>query len=283
MQSPLAMYLPRSLISKLYSHLQATRHPLSPPVLILVALEPDALCACRILTRLLKHDYIPHKIHPVAGYSDLEKAGAELVAPMMESQGGSGGVVVCLGVGGMMDLGEVLGLESQPEAPYSGVEVWVIDAHRPWNLGNVFGGFPLEPAAENSSSYQSRTPHGVTEGRIQRVYNPGKGGIVVFDDGDVEEDLTGERDAYLALLDMPEVEDNGEDLGSDDDESDGGADGDEDNDGQQSPRAGQKRKSLSDGHDFEDSDDEDSRPRQRRRSNSVCLTSIVEPHFCCWC
>ncbi|CAI6089744.1 unnamed protein product [Clonostachys chloroleuca] len=262
------MYLPRSLISKLYSHLQATRHPLSPPVLILVALEPDALCACRILTRLLKHDYIPHKIHPVAGYSDLEKAGAELVAPMMESQGGSGGVVVCLGVGGMMDLGEVLGLESQPEAPYSGVEVWVIDAHRPWNLGNVFGGFPLEPAAENSSSYQSRTPHGVTEGRIQRVYNPGKGGIVVFDDGDVEEDLTGERDAYLALLDMPEVEDNGEDLGSDDDESDGGADGDEDNDGQQSPRAGQKRKSLSDGHDFEDSDDEDSRPRQRRRSNS---------------
>jgi cell division control protein 45 len=199
---------------------------------------------------------------------------------MMESQGGSGGVVVCLGVGGMMDLGEVLGLESQPEAPYSGVEVWVIDAHRPWNLGNVFGGFPLEPAAESSSSYQSRTPHGVTEGRIQRVYNPGKGGIVVFDDGDVEEDLTGERDAYLALLDMPEVEDNGEDLGSDD-ESNGDADEDEVNDGQQSPRAGQKRKSLSDGHDFEDSDDEDSRPRQRRRSNSVCPISIVESHFCC--
>ncbi|VUC21822.1 unnamed protein product [Clonostachys rosea] len=260
------MYLPRSLISKLYTHLQATRHPLSPPVLILVALEPDALCACRILTRLLKHDYIPHKIHPVAGYSDLEKAGADLVTPMMESQGGSGGVVVCLGVGGMMDLGEVLGLESQPEAPYSGVEVWVIDAHRPWNLGNVFGGFPLEPAAEDSSSYQSRTPHGVTEGRIQRVYNPGKGGIVVFDDGDVEEDLTGERDAYLALLDMPEVEDNGEDLGSDGDESDG--DADEDNDGQRSPRTGQKRKSLSNGHEYEDSDDEDGPPRQRRRSNS---------------
>ncbi len=93
------MYLPRSILSKLYLHLQQTCHPLSPPVLILVALEPDALCACRILTQLLKHDYIPHKIQPVAGYADLERVGAELVAPMMSSRGGAGGVVVCLGVG----------------------------------------------------------------------------------------------------------------------------------------------------------------------------------------
>ncbi|KAL6807960.1 CDC45 family [Trichoderma sp. SZMC 28013] len=256
------MYLPRSLISKLYSHLQNTRHPLSPAVLILVALEPDALCACRILTRLLKHDYIPHKIQPVAGYNDLEKAGRELVVPMMESQGGSGGVVVCLGVGGMVDLGPLLGLEPEgEESPYSGVEVWVFDAHRPWNLANVFGGFPLEPANQVSSSYQSRSPAGITGGAINRSYNSGKGGIVVFDDGDIEGDLMTERDAYLALLDMPDIEEQGDEGSSEDEDDDDGAGSGQ----EESAHAGQKRKSL---NEDESSDDEEEPPRQRRRSNS---------------
>ncbi|KAL7915793.1 CDC45 family [Trichoderma velutinum] len=257
------MYLPRSLISKLYSHLQNTRHPLSPAVLILVALEPDALCACRILTRLLKHDYIPHKIQPVAGYNDLEKAGRELVVPMMESQGGSGGVVICLGVGGMVDLGPLLGLEPEgEESPYSGVEVWVFDAHRPWNLANVFGGFPLEPANQVSSSYQSRSPAGITGGAINRSYNSGKGGIVVFDDGDIEGDLMTERDAYLALLDMPDIEEQGDEGSSEDEDED---EDDHADSGQESAHAGQKRKSL---NEDESSDDDEERPRQRRRSNS---------------
>lgn len=260
------MYLPRALISKLYLHLQSTRHPLSPPVLILVALEPDALCACRILTRLLKHDYIPHKIQPVAGYNDLEKAGRELVVPMMESQGGSGGVVVCLGVGGMVDLGPLLGLEAEgDETPYSGVEVWVMDAHRPWNLGNVFGGFPLEPATEESTSYQSRSPAGIEGGQVTRSYKPGRGGIVVFDDGDIQEELRTEREAYLALVDMPDIDETEQDLGYSEDE-------DEDDD-EPPAHAGQKRKSWSDDHDDDFSDDDD-RPRQRRRSNSVSLASF---------
>ncbi|TQS31953.1 hypothetical protein Golomagni_07749, partial [Golovinomyces magnicellulatus] len=233
------MYLPRSLISKLYTHLQSSRHPLSPPVLILVALEPDALCGCRILTRLLKHDYIPHKIQPIAGYADLEKAGKELVVPMMESQGGAGGLVVCLGVGGMVDLGPLLGLEPEGEEnPYSGVEVWVFDAHRPWNLANIFGGFPLEaPAPDGTGSFQSRTPVGVDGGQIGRAYKSGRGGIVVFDDGDIEEELTTERDAYLALIDMPDIEDDGEELGDSEDEFEvNGA-------SHETARAGQKRKS----------------------------------------
>lgn len=262
----LVMYLPRSLISKLYTHLQSTRHPSSPPVLILVALEPDAVCACRILTRLLKHDYIPHKIHPVAGYSDLEKAGTNLVNPMMESEGGSGGLVVCLGVGGMVDLGEILGLETANDnTPYSGVEVWIMDSHRPWNLTNVFGGFPLEPAAGESSSYHSRYPLGVMEGQIGRSYSPGKGGIVVFDDGDIQNELTDERDAYLALLDMPDLDDDeNDDFGHSDDEDQVG----DENYPPESPRVGQKRKSSSD-DPMDEWSDEDERPRQRRRSNSV--------------
>lgn len=182
---------------------------------------------------------------------------------MMESQGGSGGVVVCLGVGGMVDLGPLLGLEQDgDDAPYSGVEVWVIDAHRPWNLGNVFGGFPLQTAAGEESSYQSRTPIGISGGQVGRAYKSGRGGIVVFDDGDIEEELTKERDAYLALVDMPDIDDDHDRLGDTDDE-------DEENYSELEPsRAGQKRKSWSDGHDDESTDDED-RPHQRRRSNSV--------------
>ncbi|OTB03343.1 hypothetical protein M426DRAFT_321915 [Hypoxylon sp. CI-4A] len=255
------MYLPRDLISKLYTHLQNTRHPLSPPVLILVALEPDSLCACRILTRLLKHDYIPHKIYPVAGYGDLERVGQDLVSPMMETRGGSGGVVICLGVGGMVDMGSILGLEVEgEETSFSGVEVWVIDSHRPWNLGNVFGGYPLEAASSTNSGYQARAPEGVTAGRISRSYKPGKGGIVVFDDGDIIEGLSAERDAYLALVDMPDIEDDGEPYGDSDSESEGQAEDD-------SPRSGRKRKSWSD-RDDESSGGEDDRPRQKRRSNS---------------
>ncbi|KAI3402161.1 hypothetical protein diail_90 [Diaporthe ilicicola] len=260
------MYLPRSLISKLYLHLQSTCHPLSPPVLILVALEPDALCGCRILTRLLKNDYIPHKIQPVAGYGDLERIGREHVSPLMAQNGGAGGVVVCLGVGGMVDLGTVLGLEPEgDETTFGGVEVWVLDSRRPWNLANVFGGFPLEPDVEGASSYQTRTPVGVKAGRIDRAYKPGKGGLVVFDDGDIEDELGPQRDAYMALMEMPDVEDNGEDLGDSDSESE---EEEEEDSFQSSPRAGQKRKSWSDPDEDDDSDDDDDRPRQRRRSNS---------------
>ncbi|KAI2628395.1 CDC45-like protein [Xylaria nigripes] len=261
------MYLPRDLISKLYTHLQNTRHPLSPPVLILVALEPDALCACRILTRLLKHDYIPHKIHPVAGYGDLERAGQNLVAPMMETRGGSGGVVICLGVGGMVDMGVLLGLEVEGEdSNFNGVEVWVIDSHRPWNLGNVFGGFPLEPVSDGASGSQSRGPSGVASGRIEPSYKPGKGGIVVFDDGDIEEGLDAEREAYVSLVDMPDVEDDGQAY------DDGNSESEQEQEEEHEVRSGQKRKSWSDRD--ESSDDDDQRPRQRRRSNSS--TSITD-------
>lgn len=255
------MYLPRSLISTLYLNLQRTHHPLSPPVIILAALEPDALCGCRILTELLKRDYIPHKIQPIAGYGDLEKAGRDVIKPMMESQGGSGGVVVCLGVGGLVDLGGLLGIDTDDEASYGGVEVWVIDARRPWNLGNVFGGHPILPAIEEDGEMVPQKVPGIDGGKLQRNYKSGKGGIVVFDDGDIEE-LDAERDAYLALVDMPEVEDDGgEDNGSDTDS--------EADDAAEDTRPGQKRKSWSDRDEEDESDEDDDRPRQRRRSNSV--------------
>lgn len=264
------MYLPRSLIGHLYLQLLRSHHPLSPPVLILVALEPDALCACRILTTLLKRDYIAHKIQPIAGYGDLARAGEELVRPMRTTDGGSGGVVVCLGVGGLVDMSEILRLTSEEDESeeMGGVEVWIIDARRPWNLVNVFGGHPdhfrgREALAEMDLN-ALRKGRGVDKGCLNKSYKSGSGGIIVFDDGDIEEELTKERDAYYALEEMPEVDDDGDNL--DDSESD--------NDDNSLEAGSKKRKSWS-GRELEDSDEEeDERPRQRRRSNSVCLSTL---------
>lgn len=257
------MYLPRSLISHLYTHLLRTLQPLSPPVLILAALETDALCACRILTALLRRDYIPHKIQPVSGYADLTRVGQELITPMKTTEGGSGGIVVCLGVGGLVDLAELLGLESEDleQDMMGGVDVWVLDARRPWNLGNVFGGLPTVHAPDTIETDTQRKASGVEKGRIHKGYRPGQGGIIVFDDGDIDDELSAERDAYCELLEMPEVED----------------EGDEDSDAEDlenhkdTPSKSRKRKSWSDRENEDSSEefDEDAPPRRRRRSNSV--------------
>ncbi|KAL8695278.1 MAG: hypothetical protein Q9218_000177 [Villophora microphyllina] len=257
------MYLPRDQIPQLYQHLLTTHHSQSPPVLILVSLEPDALCACRILTTLLKRDYTPHKIQPISGYNDLATAGEQLVRPMKKQLGGCGGVVVCLGVGGMVDISTVLGLDniSDGEDPSGGVQVWLIDARRPWNLGNIFAGRPEDALQVNDDNASSRKPE-VIDGRIQKLYKPGQGGIIVYDDGDIEQELAVEREAYLALLKMPNVKDDGEVLDDSDGESEvmdpvtGGSNS-------------KKRKSWSDREDEdEDQDEENRRPRQRRRSDS---------------
>lgn len=253
------MYLPRSLISHLYNHLLKSHHPLSPPVLILPALEPDAICACRILTALLKRDYIPHKIQPVSGYADLAKAGNDLVKPMKTGEGGSGGVVICLGVGGLVDLASLLGLEDDEgvEDNLGGIEVWVLDARRPWNLTNVFGEFQLEASHNETSGNARRKPIGLDKGCIQRSYKPGTGGIIVFDDGDIADELQAERDAYCSLVGMPEVED-----------QDGESEDEEETDDNQSGSDSKKRKSWSDREEDYGSDGDGERPRQRRRSNS---------------
>ena len=255
------MYLPRTLISHLYQHLRRTYHSLSPPVLVLVALEPDALCACHILTALLKRDYIQHKIQPIAGYSDLARVGETLVQPMRIQQGGSGGFVVCLGVGGLVDLSNMLGLDDAEdgEDPSGGVEVWIIDAKRPWNLGNVFAGNPADHALQETNGNARLKGSSVINGQIQSSYKPGQGGIIVYDDGDIDEELEKEREAYCALADMPDVEDNGESDGSGSDSDAPDLNG----------RSSKKRKSWEDpDEDDEDTEVENSRPRRRRRSNS---------------
>lgn len=260
------MYLPRNLIAHLYNNLIKRTHAAAPPVLLLVALEPDALCACRILTALLKRDYIPHKIQPIAGYGDLSRAADELVRPMRTTDGGSGGVVVCLGVGGMVDLEETLGLDvdENGQGGTGDVEVWVLDARRPWNLANVFG----TPTSEDPATGELvRRQSGVERGKILQNYQSSRGGIIVFDDGDIEEELQAERTAYCALEEMPEV--------GEEDDLDGESDEEEELSSAQQPK---KRKSWSEEEDSDEVMSDDERPRQRRRSNSVCMAGSEAGH-----
>ena len=262
------MYLPRSLASQLYLSLLKSCTPSSAPVLILpAASDPDALCATRILTALLKRDFIPHKIHPVGGYDDLRRVGRTLIKPMKYSEGGTGGLVVCLGVGGLVDLGSTLCLEAEEgedgsEADFGGVEVWVFDKRRPWNLGNVFGGIP--------AAGDTRSISGVQQGKVGKSYRSGRGGIIVFDDGDIEEDLNVEKAAYFALADMPEVDDDDDESGSDSEDSD--------HEDSNEPSS-KKRKATSDGFDGSDAEDDEERPAQRRRSNSVSLRCRDEMYY----
>lgn len=143
-----------------------------------------------------------------------------------------------------------------------GIEVWLIDARRPWNLGNVFEGDPAAIALrETSGDAAARNPH-VDNGRIQPSYKPGRGGIIVYDDGDIDEELAAERHAYCELTRMQDIGDYGEDSGDSDDES-------EVADSVEGGERSKKRKSWSDrDEEVEESQDEDRRPHQRRRSNS---------------
>ena len=166
-----------------------------------------------------------------------------------------------------MDLSAVLGLDEEDgEDPAGGVEVWIVDARRPWNLGNVFGGNPADYALQETTGNARLKGPEIEKGKIQPSYRPGRGGIIVYDDGDIDEELAAEREAYCELAQMPEVDDNGE--------SDDSAD---DSDVVESiERVGhpRKRKSWPDQDDEEeDSDIENPRPRRRRRSNSHTPTS----------
>ncbi|KAK4569457.1 DNA replication initiation factor cdc45 [Recurvomyces mirabilis] len=253
------MYLPRAQIAQLYTHLLRSIHPSSPPLLILTALSVDALCGVRILTTLLKRDFIPHKVQPVGGYSDLQRVGEEQVQGLRRDNGGEGGVVICVGCGGGVDLAEMLGLGGE-----DGVEVWVVDSHRGWNLENVFS------VPSNSDGGEDLRRVGVKEGRVLEGYRSGKGGVIVWDEGDVETDLSTEKEAWFALQSMPEITEddllameNGGDEG-DDEQAEAG---DED-EGLPSSQTRKRKASSQDSDAESEAGSDDDRPRQRRRSNS---------------
>ncbi|KAL5477053.1 hypothetical protein EMCRGX_G023795 [Ephydatia muelleri] len=92
-------------------------------VLIISALDVDALCACKILQALFKADDVPYTTVPVQGKADLQKAFSGHSEQVK--------VVVLINCGATLDVQELL----QPEQD---VRIYIVDSHRPVNLDNVY-------------------------------------------------------------------------------------------------------------------------------------------------
>ncbi|KAK6342400.1 hypothetical protein TWF718_007801 [Orbilia javanica] len=256
------MHIPRDHFRTAYNRLKRSASGTVPSVLILTSLDVDSLCACRMLTRLLKTDYIPHKLHPVAGYQDLTKANKEFISTNEDLK-----FLVLLGVGGLVDIAEFLELKT-------GVECWVLESRRPWNLQNIFA----SPGGEGFA----------VVGRDGYVSD--EGGVVCWDDGDIVDFLKPEQEAYRKLIEMQaevgDIEDwNSEDEEDDEDEEfaenrrlNGYGDGPEDTSSSTNSR---KRRSSSEDDEEGDEEEEgysDDNRRRRKRIHSGSSTPDSSPH-----
>ncbi|KAF8456658.1 CDC45 family [Terfezia claveryi] len=257
------MYISRDLFSSAYLHLKHHAHSTTPSILILVALDTDSLCATRILTQLLKRDFLPHKIHPVAGYKDLSNVNNTLIKGNEDLR-----FVICLGLGGMVDMEDFLDLRQDDG---SCVECWVVDSRRPWNLHNVFGG----RSGLNERDEDWNGVWVVGEGGGQGIagakvsggrWNVGNkvGGVKCFDDGDVEEEMEKEGKAFRELVGMPEV-DSDEDDSDDDEDEDLSLERSEEGEGHMKNVGNGKKRKSDDGIDGDTDVDSDEEDRSRRR------------------
>uniref|UniRef100_A0A8B9FY98 Cell division control protein 45 n=1 Tax=Amazona collaria TaxID=241587 RepID=A0A8B9FY98_9PSIT len=95
----------------------------SQRVLLLVASDVDALCACKILQALFQCDHVPYTLVPVSGWQELETAFLEHKDQFK--------YFVFINCGANVDLLEIL----QPEED---TVFFVCDSHRPINVVNVY-------------------------------------------------------------------------------------------------------------------------------------------------
>ncbi|EPS45567.1 hypothetical protein H072_490 [Dactylellina haptotyla CBS 200.50] len=256
------MHIPRHHFGTAYNRLKRSSSSTVPSVLILTSLDVDSLCACRMFTRLLKADYIPHKLHPVAGYQDLAKANKEFITNNADLR-----FLVLLGVGGLIDIAEFLELKK-------GVECWVIESRRPWNLQNIFAG-----AGGEGFTLVGR------DGNVSE-----EGGVVCWDDGDISDFLKPEQDAYKRLIEMQAEVGDIEDWNSGDEEDDEDEEFAENRrrngfgvNTEDTPSSTNSRKRRSSSDDEEEDDEEeegysDDDRRRRKRIHSGSSTPDSSPH-----
>ncbi|KAI7852391.1 CDC45 family [Circinella umbellata] len=89
---------------------------------LFVASDVDAICACKIFQSILKADLIQHKLVPVSGHQDLEKASKDIVADDPDLR-----TIIMLNCGAPLEVFELFGNREE-------VKIYVIDSHRPFNL-----------------------------------------------------------------------------------------------------------------------------------------------------
>ncbi|CAM9606757.1 unnamed protein product [Ectocarpus sp. 4 AP-2014] len=96
-------------------------------VLVFVAPNCDAMCACRILSYMLRADAVSYKIKPVAGYGDISDANEELIKGNEDIRS-----VVMINCGAICNVVDLLS-QLSPEA-----YVYIVDSNRPVHLANVY-------------------------------------------------------------------------------------------------------------------------------------------------
>jgi len=126
----------------------AAASPDAITLLILVALDVDALAACAMLTRLLENDEISHNVKPLRDYGNLSEIFVDDIADSAELRN-----IVLINCGSVYDLldhlqarldhldgGRLRGVEELPDPD---CRWFVIDSHRPFHLQNASCGEKL--------------------------------------------------------------------------------------------------------------------------------------------
>lgn len=140
------------------------------PVLLIVAMDIDALCACKMLQYLFKQDSIKYRVIPASGWKELSK----ITEQIRELNSGYKEIVL-VNLGAQVDLWQFFNLPA-------GVRLHVIDSHRPHSLENIF-----QSGTDLVDDDTQSTPE-----------------VIVWDDGHVEDDLQAEKDAFQAVRYLPE-------------------------------------------------------------------------------
>ncbi|CAO3590605.1 unnamed protein product [Absidia cylindrospora] len=95
---------------------------------LVTVLSLSLLMSMLYAASLLKSDIIQHKIVPVSGYKDLQKANEELVAKDEQLR-----TIIMINCGGLVDVADILKLNDQ-------MSLFIFDSHRPIHLDNIVGG-----------------------------------------------------------------------------------------------------------------------------------------------
>ncbi|WVO13765.1 hypothetical protein L204_101387 [Cryptococcus depauperatus] len=94
-------------------------------VVIMAGTDVDGVLGARMLCSLLNDDDVPYRLVPVSGVGELEiKCKESLVSEELHT-------LMLISLGSLLTLTEFFNLPTS-------VHLHVIDAHRPWNLSNLF-------------------------------------------------------------------------------------------------------------------------------------------------
>ncbi|KAI8617943.1 CDC45 family [Chytriomyces sp. MP71] len=122
------VFTPSNSLAAAYAQIKAAAAalPNTNTCFVIASPDPDALCATKMISNLLKSDCIIHQIIPVNGYFQLDRTN-RLKIENNESLRS----IIMLNCGGVIDIAATLSI---PEH----ATVYIIDSHRPLHLGSIY-------------------------------------------------------------------------------------------------------------------------------------------------